>query len=242
MSKMVLIGIRHDKLEEVSKLKLRDIDFDSSDYGQARREKNGLIVSQAHHGNDSDNLYINHEGVRYINSVSDPKKVFEDVKNKMCEINEINTGAEGIDLAGKYITKSEKTSTVENVKYGSNVTNISLYAFNTDDYKQLKKHSNIFEILVEDVKKQIEQEDLMYIGNYGISRGSPVNKDKDFPVKYISTLNEGSSALVNLTNGIYATFALPNLDINIDSKNIDLDLQKSLGIEAKKERKLKPTI
>lgn len=237
MSKMILIGIRHDKLEEVSKLKVKDLNFNDSDYAQAKRESKGIIVSEPHHSSDGDNLFINAHGVRYVNAVSQPNKVFDDVKNKMIDV--VNTGAEGVDFAHKFITKSEKVSTVGEVKHDKPVSNISLYALNKDDVKNLKKYPDLFQILVENVKKQQEHDDIMLSGNYGMSRGMPVSKETNFPIKYLNTLSENSSALVNLNDGIYYTFAIPNITIDLDSKNIDKELEKNLGVKPKEERKLK---
>lgn len=237
MSKMILIAVRHDKLDEVANLKVKDLNFTDSDYAQCKRESKGLIISDAHHASDGDNLFINAHGVRYVNAVSQPNKVFDDVKDKMIDTQ--FTGAEGVDFAQKFITKSEKVSTVGEMKLAQPTSGISLYALSQDDVKKLKKYPDIFKDLAENVKKQMEHDDLMLTGNYAMSRGTPVTRDLNFPLKYLNTLSENTSALVNLSNDIYYTFTIPNVSIDLDSKNIDKDLETSLGIKQKQERKLK---
>lgn len=236
MSKMILIAIRHDKLDEVANLKVKDLNFTDSDYAQAKKESKGIIISDAHHASDGDNLFINAHGVRYVNAVSQPNKVFDTVKGKMVDVQ--FTGIEGVDFAHKFITKSDKVSTVGNIDLAKPTSGISLYALNKDDVKKIKKYPDFFKDLVENVKKQKKYDDLMLSGNYGMSRGMPVTKDPEFPVRYLNTLSENTSAIVNLNNDIYYTFTIPNININLDSKNIDKDLEKSLGIKPKKERKL----
>lgn len=68
MSRMMVIGVRHDKIEEVEGLKLKDLRTTDTDYASPVLEKAGVIISGHHHSHDGDNILLTPNGVRYLNS------------------------------------------------------------------------------------------------------------------------------------------------------------------------------
>ena len=230
MSRMMVIGVRHDKIEDVEGLKLQDLRTTDTDYASPVLEKAGVIISGHHHSHDGDNILLTPNGVRYLNS-ADNVKFGEDVK---AGNNGVVDGVEGLDIAYKHILKTEKVSHTGERNFVVDSHKITLVAFNTDDSSLLNK--DVFKDIASFVKKN-EDSDTLLAGNYIVENGLPIaNKS---PIKALATLNEDTMAMINMHHGMYSIIALPNTKVDLKSNMLERDLAAALGVEEKVERKLK---
>lgn len=230
MSRMMVIGVRHDKLDEVEGLKMKDIRMTDTDYAQPVLEKSGVIISGHHYSYDGDNILLTKNGVRYLNT-SNVEKFVEDVKGGN---NGPVDGVEGLEIAYKHILKTDKVSHGGEPGFNETSPKITLFSFNTDDSRDL--HKDIFKEIASFVNKNKNSDTLME-GNYIVENGLEISPKS--PIKVIATLNENTMAMINMVHGVYSVIALPNKKIDINSNLLERDLGKALGVEAKVERKLK---
>lgn len=230
MSKMMVIGIRHDKLEEAEGLKMNDIRLTETDYARPVLEKAGVIVSGHHHSHDSDNIVLNKDGVRYLNS-GDHDSFREQTKEAAAGP---VSGASGLDVAINQIFK-DKHFEHKDIP-GPNVESprITLFAFNTDDTRDLRK--DVFKDMVAFIKANPEPDTLME-GNYMVESGFQIAAKS--PIKALGTLNENTMAMINLDRGMYGVIALPSKNIDLTSNLLERDLGEALGVVEKPKRKLK---
>ena len=230
MSRMVVIGVRHDKIEELENLKLKDLKTTETDYAHPVLEKSGVIISGHHHSHDGDNVLLTPNGVRYLNG-SDVEKLSEDVK---AGNNGPVDGVEGLDIAYKHILRTDKISHTGERGFVVDSPKITLFAFNTDDTRLLNKE--VFKDIASFVRKN-EDSDTLLAGNYIVENGLPI-ADKS-PIKALATLNEDTMAMINMHHGMYSIIALPNTKVDLKSNMLERDLAAALGVEEKAERKLK---
>lgn len=230
MSRMMIIGIRHDKLDEAEGLKMNDIRSTDNDYSAPVVQKAGVIISGHHHSHDSDNIVLNKDGVRYLNSAD--HETFRE-QTKEAAAGPVG-GASGLDIAINQIFKDKNFEHKEEPRPNIESPRITLFAFNTDNTSDLRK--DVFKDMVEFIRANPEP-DTLRAGNYMVESGFQIAPKS--PIKALGTLNEDTMAMVNLDRGMYGVIALPSKDIDLTSNMLERELGEALGVSEKPKRKLK---
>lgn len=230
MSRMMVIGIRHDKLDEAEGLKMDDIRLTETDYARPVLEKAGLIVSGHHHSHDSDNIVLNKDGVRYLNSAD--HEAFRE-QTKEAAAGPVG-GASGLDVVMNQIFKGKDFEHKDEPRPNIESPKITLFAFNTDNTRDLRK--DVFKDMVAFIKANPEPDTLME-GNYMVESGFQIGPKS--PIKALGTLNENTMAMINLDRGMYGVIALPSKDVDLTSNMLERELGEALGVSEKPKRKLK---
>lgn len=242
MSRMMIVAVRHDKLDLVEKLDKSDFDISQTDYANPILERVGVISTGHHHSRDADNILLTENGSRYINS-SREDKIHNQIAEEVEQYSGVVLGAEGLDIARKEILKAESLmyakTPIDIVESGK----VSLFYINNDLFSEMK--DSMFKDMVSFIRKNedVIDDNTLAVGNYNSTPSININeKEEGFNFKaeapkYVGTLNDNVMAMVHLEKGIVTTFALPNVKIDLSNNMLERELAKELRVAEKKERK-----
>lgn len=226
MSKMLLLAIRHDKLDEVEKVNLGDLL--SVQEKENVLEKSGVIISSLRDEYIGDNLLITDKGVGYINTsgyntdIEIAKSSFQEVKKDM------DTSTRVLNILNDTpLTVSENIPEVK----GAAMTLFGLYERDLHLINNRTLADAIEFIKNEDTVPTLNKDDCFY------DNGSRIRMFN--PLRAIATLSEDCMAMVTLKGEFYGIYTLPNMPIEISSKNLKEDLKKSLSAEETLTKKFK---
>jgi hypothetical protein len=244
MSRMMIVAIRHDKLDLVEKLDKSDFDISQTDYANPILERVGVISTGHHHSRDADNILLTENGSRYINS-SREDKIHAEIADEVEKYSGVVLGAEGLDIARKEILKAKELmyakTPIDIVESGK----VSLFYINNDLFSEMK--DSMFKDMVSFIRKneEIIDDNTLAVGNYNSTPGISIESQgegfrfNDEAPKYVGTLNDNVMAMVHLEKGIVTTFALPNVKIDLTHNMLEKELGRELRVAEKKERKLR---
>lgn len=243
MSRMMIVAVRHDKLDLVNKLDKSDFDVSQTDYAAPILERVGVISTGHHHSRDADNILLTQDGSRYINS-SRENKVYEETKEDAEQYSGVVRTGEGFHIACKEILKAKSLMYAKTSTDIQESEKISLFYINNDSFSDIKK--SMFKDMVNFIRqhKEILESEALNNGDYSVSSGMVISsseqgfKMEEAP-KYIGTLNNDVMAMVHLEKGMITTFGLPNVKVDLTSNMLERDLAKELRVAEKVERKLK---
>lgn len=244
MSRMMVVGIRMDKLDEIEKLTVTKGSFsrmiNETDYASPVLEESGIISSGTHFYVDSDNILLNKDGARYINSTQN--LLNEKEKNAVVEMSGFSPDDKGMNIVGRAILKTDSLK-VQKVKEEESPA-IALFYHNTDQTSELK--TDVFKKMVaflRENEKEI-QDHAISKGQYVQNGGQDIEKKNGFelrsePMRFVGMVKKDTMVMINLNKGLVSAFALPNVEVNLRSNMLERDLSKSIGVSEKPEPKKK---
>lgn len=226
MSKMLLLAIRHDKLDEVKDVNLHE--QLSTEEKENVLEKSGVIISSWHDEYIGDNLLVTNQGVGYINTsgfntdIEIAKSSFQEVKKDM------DTSTRVLKIINdEPVSVAEDISAVKS----PSITLFGLYERDLHLINNRTLTDVVDFIKNEDTVPTLNKNDCFY------DNGSRIRMFN--PLRAIATINEDCMALVTLKGEFYGIYTLPNMMLEIGSKNLKEELTKSLSVEDKPNKKFK---
>ena len=244
MSRMMVVGIRMDKLDEIENLIVEKSGLMSmineTDYASPVLEESGIISSGTHFYVDSDNVLLTKDGVRYINSTEN--LLNEKERDAVIEMSGFSPNDDGLNIVGRAILKTDSLK-VQKVKEEESPA-IALFYHNTDLTSELK--TDVFKKMVaflRENEKEIKDHAISK-GQYVQNGGQDIERKSGFelrsePMRFVGMVKEDTMAMINLNKGLVSAFALPNVEVNLHSNMLERDLSKSIGISEKPEPKKK---